>query len=234
MSHANEILDLIKSHAGPEAVSRAHAGYTGSQRVSYGLSTPDRRRIVKAWIKAHRAALTYDAWLVTIDDLYHGTSLDEWSAGSALLDAFPRYRRELPLNRLASWLEGAHGWAEIDSVCQSVFTGQDVLTDWPTWEAFLRQLVADEHISKRRASIVLLIKPLRDSDDPRLLALALENVAVLPAERHKLITKAVSWVLRAAIKHHRAAVERYLDANREALPAVAVREVSNKLRTGKK
>jgi hypothetical protein len=44
----------------------------------------------------------------------------------------------------------------------------------------------------------------------------------------------VSWLLRNMIAQHRDAVVRYLEANRAALPAIAVREVSTKLNTGRK
>jgi len=41
-------------------------------------------------------------------------------------------------------------------------------------------------------------------------------------------------IARNLIKHHRLAVEEFLDENREQLPAIAVRETAQKLKTGRK
>jgi 3-methyladenine DNA glycosylase AlkD len=49
-----------------------------------------------------------------------------------------------------------------------------------------------------------------------------------------MITKAISWVLRSLVKHHRSEVENYLDTHEESLPRIAVREVRVKLDTGRK
>lgn len=81
---------------------------------------------------------------------------------------------------------------------------------------------------------MLLTGPVRYSDDPRLLEAALGAVARLQAERDILITKAVSWLLRNLTLRHRAAVVAYVAENRAALPAIAVREVTAKLETGRK
>ncbi|KKS65087.1 MAG: hypothetical protein UV33_C0013G0017, partial [Candidatus Daviesbacteria bacterium GW2011_GWA1_42_6] len=98
----------------------------------------------------------------------------------------------------------------------------------------LNKFVKDPDIHKRRASLVLLTKPVSHSDDPRFSDLAFENLDKLKKEKDILITKAVSWLLRDLIKYHRDRVEDYLKANKAILPKIAVREVTNKLQTGKK
>jgi 3-methyladenine DNA glycosylase AlkD len=234
MSRAKEILELIRRHAPPSVSPYAHASYTGAAHRSYGLSTPVMRQLVREWVKENRANLTFDEWVVTLDDLYRGESLEEKMVTGKLLGAFPAFRRKLPLPRLDAWLNELQGWAEVDGTCQSVFTAEDLLANWNEWQAFLRKLAADANINKRRACLVLLTKPIRDSDDPKLISLALELVEALKHERDKLITKAISWLLRAGIKHHRTEIERYVESKHETLPRVAVREVNNKLTTGRK
>ena len=49
-----------------------------------------------------------------------------------------------------------------------------------------------------------------------------------------MISKAISWVLRSLIKHHRKLVADYLTSNVATLPKIAVRETLIKLETGKK
>ena len=63
---------------------------------------------------------------------------------------------------------------------------------------------------------------------------ALENIELLKHEKEILITKAISWVLRSMIRHHREKVAEYLEENAATLPAIAVRETRTKLSTGKK
>ena len=81
---------------------------------------------------------------------------------------------------------------------------------------------------------MLLTGPVRRSGDPRLVEAALANIADLQPERSILITKAVSWLLRSLVARHRDPVVRYLASHRAALAALAVREVTAKLKTGRK
>ena len=81
---------------------------------------------------------------------------------------------------------------------------------------------------------MLLTAPVTQSHDARLLDLSLELIARLQSDKDKRITKAVSWLLRKGIKHHRKAIADYVEANSDKLPAIAVRETRRKLLTGKK
>ena len=53
-------------------------------------------------------------------------------------------------------------------------------------------------------------------------------------EREDLMVKAVSWALRELTKTHPDRVAAYVEANRDTLAALVIREVGNKLRTGLK
>lgn len=152
----------------------------------------------------------------------------------SLLARYTRYRKTLDLAQLETWLAQLEDRAEVDNTCQSSFTGKEVLARWQEWDSSLAHLTEDENINKRRASLVLLKKPLTDNDDPRLLTRALANVTRRQHEQDRLITKAVSWVLRAGIKHHREAIAAFLDDNADTLPRHALRETRKKLNTGKK
>ena len=205
----------------------------GTQRRWYGLTNGQRRQIMLDFIAEHRD-MAYEDWAALIDRLYRGAAYEERCAPQTLLVKFPQYRRRLPLEKLDEWLGLLEGWAEIDSTCQTIFSAQDLLADWAAWRAFLRSLAADENISKRRASLVLLTGPISSSADPRILHLGLELADRLKYEKDKLITKAISWLLRKGIRQHRQAISAYLDANESSLPAIAGRETRRKLLTGRK
>jgi 3-methyladenine DNA glycosylase AlkD len=137
-------------------------------------------------------------------------------------------------DHLERWLGQLNGWAEVDSLCQNLFTAEEMLADWAAWERLLDRLSTDVDINKRRAALVLLTGPVHYSADPRFLDRALIAIRRLKAERDILITKAVSWLMRAMTSRHRAAVERVLAEDDGALPKIAVRETRIKLETGTK
>lgn len=188
---------------------------------------------VKAWVKAH-PNLTYDDWEATLSALYMGESIDERSFAGFMLGVYKGFRKMLPLTVLDGWIAHLEGWREIDSTCQSSFTAAEVLDRWDEWQPFVVDLSQRETIQHRRASLVLLIKPLRESGDVRLNSTALANVERLKHESDKLITKAISWILRESIKKHRQIVGDYVAREADTLPPVAVREFKKKFETGKK
>jgi len=109
-----------------------------------------------------------------------------------------------------------------------------MLGHWKEWKSLLASFSKSGNVHKRRASLVLLTRPLRESDDRRLARLAFANLDRLKTDKDILVTKAVSWLLRALIKYHRQEVETYLKHNAESLPQVALRETRNKLASGRK
>ena len=131
-------------------------------------------------------------------------------------------------------MEHLQGWAEVDTLCQSPFTSEDILSDWKTWKKALIEFSVSDNISKKRASLVLLTRPVREVKNARLSDLAFENVERLKNERDILITKAISWILRSLTKNYKKEVEKYLNENEKTLPSIAVRETRNKLNTGNK
>jgi 3-methyladenine DNA glycosylase AlkD len=207
--------------------------HSRTDHVEYGLSVPAMRAFIQEWLANHDP-LPFDSWLTLLDTLYSGHSLEERSAAGLLLSRHKAHRSRLDLAQFERWLAQLEGWKEVDSTCQTVFTPAEMFSRWAEWEAFLRRMAASANLNQQRASLVLLVDVVRSSDDPRGIGLAVELMQRLQTERDKRISKAVSWVLREAVKRHRGAVEQYLDANRAHLPNATVREVETKLNTGKK
>lgn len=135
---------------------------------------------------------------------------------------------------LDNWLNYTNGWAETDVLCQSNFTADELLSNWDIWKKLLKKFSESTNIHKRRASIVLLTKSLRQSDDSKISKLIFENIEKLKSEKEVLITKAISWGLRSLIKFHKDEVVEYLEKNKNSLPKIAYREALAKVQTGKK
>jgi 3-methyladenine DNA glycosylase AlkD len=238
-----EALEIPAEHAALLAELRAAArpyrggiqndSYSGSGRPFLNVSAPDRRRIIKAWLARHLTAAEAEL-LALADSLFEGETHEERTLGALMLQASPRARRAATPAKVDRWLGQLNGWAEIDTLCASVFGAADLGADWPAWSDLIERLGRDANINKRRAALVLLVTPARTSDDARVRDLGFRAVERLKGERDILITKAVSWLLRAMSPRHATEVAAYLDAHAADLPAIAVRETRAKLRTGRK
>jgi 3-methyladenine DNA glycosylase AlkD len=213
--------------------ARYGESHSETDHLEYRISVPSMRNFVAQWLASHESIALED-WLLLLDALYHGESLEERQIAGMLLERHKAHRQALSLERLKQWLEQLHGWKEVDGTCQTVFTPQEIFKRWQDWETFLRDLAHADNINLQRASLVLLVDVVRSSADVRGITLALELVQHLHTESDKRISKAVSWILREAVKLHRSAIQAYLDLHRTKLPNATVKELESKLNTGKK
>jgi len=207
--------------------------YFGTVKTLYVIETDAQRRIIRTWINKH-SDLTVSEYLKLLESLFQGKSVNEVSIAGELLGWLPELRKSVRPSHLDAWLNWLHGWGEVDSLCQSKFSASELLGNWREWESLLANLSSQENVHKKRASLVLLTKPVRDSDDERLADLAFKIIDKLKDERNILVTKAVSWLLRDLVKHNRQRVETYLNENEDTLPKIALRETRMKLLTGRK
>ncbi len=207
--------------------------YLGTTKPCYLIRTPTVHQMARDWIQCH-PELTAAEYRALLDSLAQGRSLNEIIFIGELLRFQPDLRRTLEPRCLEPWLDRAEGWGEVDSMCQSSFPAQELLSNWRQWKSLLVSLAKSPNVHKRRASLVLLTLPVRESADARLAELAFANIERLKRENHVLITKAVSWLLRGLCKNHPQEVEAYVRENADSLPKIALRETTNKLRSGRK
>ncbi|MFZ1989664.1 MAG: DNA alkylation repair protein [Alphaproteobacteria bacterium] len=206
--------------------------YGGSGRPFYNVSVPDRRAIAKRWLAAHKAAPVKEI-CETIESLFEGESHEEKTLACLFLAMSAPIRASVKPKDIERWLGKLNGWAEVDSLCQNVFT-DELSSDWPNWQKLIARLSKSKDINKRRASLVLLTRPSAVFRDAHFRDEAFEVIERLQAERDILITKAVSWLLRSMTTHHRKAVAAFMKANAEMLPKIAIRETNTKPKTGTK
>ena len=207
--------------------------YLGSNKKFHGLNTKEMGILAKTTIKENN--LSEKQTIDLINSLYkNGISYTEISLAAAILSLSPKLLAKFNPEHLDKWLNYTCGWAENDVLCQSNFTNEILLSNWQNWKIILKEFNKNSNINKRRASLVLLVKSLQQSDDPRLSVLAFQNIENLKSEKEILITKAVSWLLRALVAFHKQEVLDYLAKNKETLPKIAYREALSKAITGKK
>lgn len=227
-----EILTLIKHNSGTPTHHTFLDSYLGNSHPRYPISIPALRKIAKDWMTKHRD-LPAAQLAILLTSLIKGKSSTEKCMVGILLDYTSTDQRKFNPKLFNTWLNYLEGWAEVDSLCTGKYSQSEILSQWKNWKPLLIQFSKDKNIHKRRASLVFLCSPLRKSEDPRLASIALQNVGRLKGEKEILITKAISWVLRSMVKHHRTAVEMYLK-EASGLPSIAVRETMRVLKTGRK
>lgn len=230
-----ELLREIKKHSSQRTKHQKERdkSYIGTDKFCYSIKSRIKRQIIKDWIKRH-SNLSILEFTNLLNSLYRGKSHDEISTGGRLLEYLPKLRKQINPKLLDNWLNRTRGWGEVDSICQSKFTADNLLLKWKDWKSLIVKLSKDKNPNKKRASLVLLTKPVRDLRDARLINLVFSIIDRLKGERDILITKAISWLLRDSIENYRQGVVVYLNKNSGSLPKIAVRETRNKLRTGRK
>lgn len=233
--HHQALLEQIERDAKIQPFeSKLDASYDGHNEKTYKLSNPQLRKIVKNWLSKNKN-ITIKDFLDLLDSVYtKSESSTEKYLGGFLIEYIPELRNQIQPNLLDKWLDNLNGWAQIDSLCQSKFSSTDLQNNWSAWKKTIMQFNKSDNINKRRASLVLLTRSVRESENNDFVQLAFENINNLKDEKDILITKAVSWLLREMIKLHKDKVKQYLLANETTLPKIAVRETKRKLETGKK
>jgi len=207
--------------------------YLGTNKPTRCIKTGEIVKIAKDISKEYN--FDKDSLTSLLDLIYSkATTFEEMALAASLLGALPKIKSQINHDSLDNWLSYTVGWAETDVLCQSNFDANDLLGNWNKWQKFLRYLAKSDNIHKRRASLVLLCKSLRQSEDPRLMNLAFEQVEKLKHEKEILVTKAVSWLLRSLVKFHPQELSEYLKNNQATLPKIAYREAGKKLLTGRK
>ncbi len=234
MNHYHqELLEEVKKHIKKSKRDFDLPRYLGHSHVHYVMSVPDKRNLVNTWAKNHKD-ITVSEFTELLTSLYQGTSYEEKTIAGLLLGYLPRLTKQIDPAHLDIWLEQLEGWAEIDTTCHGNFTAEMLLFDWNIWKKLLPQFADSEYIAKRRASLVLLTDAVKKSADRQLSDLAFDIVDTVKGEKDIRITKAISWLLRDLIIHHRDETARFLKNHEGSLPKIALRETRNKLETGKK
>ena len=207
--------------------------YLGSNKIFHGFSTGEMINLAKKITQENN--LDDKKTIELLNSLYkNGNTYTEIALAAMILGRSPQVLTNFDPKNLDLWLNYTCGWAENDVLCQSNFTSEILLSNWSEWQKILKEFNKSSNINKRRASLVLLTKSLQQSDDPRLSKLAFINIENLKSEKDILITKAVSWGLRALVKFHKDEVLKYLEKNKDSLPKIAYREAFSKATTGRK
>ncbi len=223
------LLEQIKQQADP--ANQSADKFAPTALVVYGVKVPKLRQIAKAWYRAHKE-IARDDLFALVEILWAGGSREERSVAFYLLEHYSKWVPDLPKAHFERWRRNLDSWVETDSL--SWMLALWLMGDPDTRMGYVWELIADEDVWSRRLALVPMARINRGQIGDTFPDLTLQLIDRVKEERHPMITKAVSWVLREMSKTHRDWVAVYLEENRDVLANHIVREVDNKLRTGLK
>ena len=229
---ASRVDALLRPYALPARRAFLSSGYAPTRLSWLGVPIPAVRRVVRQ-LSAATADQTPASILSLALALSARGSIEGRQVGYELLE---RRHDALALvdRAVAERLGRGHdNWASVDAFATSV-TGPAWRLGFLTDADVLAWVRADDPWWRRTAlvSTVALNVPSRGGrGDVRRTLLVCRTVVrdVTP-----MLAKALSWALRALAPHDSTAVLAFIDRYRARLPAVVVREVETKVRTGKK
>jgi 3-methyladenine DNA glycosylase AlkD len=232
-THHKKLLNLIKRHAGKPTQHTFSDSYLGNTNPRYAINVPTLRKIAMHWLTENTTINQRD-FIATITSLVSGKSSTEKCLAGILVNYIKPEQFKIDTMTFDTWLDHLTGWVEVDTLCTGDYSVAEITKNFTAWKKLLVSLSKSANINKQRASLVLLCSPLQQLDDDRLVKLAFANINRLKSERDILITKAISWILRSMNKHHQVSLKAFVEENQNVLPKIAVREVFQKIKTGKK
>lgn len=196
------------------------------------LNVPAARALRRDWTKRLKALSGRELLAIAEEVQRHGETYGRFLA-TELIHFHPEARSLLNAATLRRLGEGMASWDAVD-VFACFLSG-------PAWregeinDAEIHRWAKSPDRWWRRAALVSTVtlnnKTRGGAGDPeRTLAVC----AMLIQDRDDMVVKAFSWALRELAKRDAASVRRFVERHREVLAARVVREVGNKLRTGKK
>jgi len=198
----------------------------------YGVRIADLKRFAATWAREHRSVGPGEV-LALADALWDTAVREEMVTGTMILEHRPDARERFGVRRYDRWAVLLDNWETTDNL------GGRVLGPWAAAEPRIRLGTLERFARRRnpwlrRLALVGCVYLGRREDAavwfPRLVAIVLG----LAGDGEASIPRAISWVLREHTRHTAAEVAVFLDEHTAGLPAIAVREARNKLRTGHK
>ncbi|RJR30383.1 DNA alkylation repair protein [Candidatus Microgenomates bacterium] len=220
------------------ALSRPSSGfdignYLGTSHKVLNVRTSDKRKLAKEFYKSH-ADIALNDFLSLLDSLYRGESFEEVTLASELIGFYGQHINSIRLGSFNKWLGALEGWAEVDTLCSGPIDASVLLANWNSWHVWITKWRESRNVQKRRASLVFLVKPVTKNPNTKLRKQSFAQIENLKAEKEVMITKAISWLLRALATQNPVEVKKYVNDNLNTLPKIAIRETLRKIETGKK
>lgn len=229
---AARIERALAAHANPERVAVLTGGYAPSRLRYLGSSVPDLRGVVRQFSRDLKPATAAEVRQIALALVRRGT-VEGRQVGYELLARRPDAMARLTPQLIRRLGRGNDNWASVDGFA-SFITGRAWL-DGRITDAEVESWVRSKDPWWRRtalsSTVALNVRARGGQGDARRTLLICRHFA---REKSPMLAKALSWSLRSLVRHDKERVRAFIDKHRATLPALVVREVGTKIRTGKK
>ena len=138
--------------------------------------------------------------MALVEALWDGESREERVLAMLLLEHYGHWIPGLPRSHFEQWRRSLDSWELTDRLGWTLALW--LLGDPDTRLGYLWGLIADEDVWSRRLALVATARINRGKIGATIPDLTLRLVDRVKEERHPMITKAISWVLREMTKTH--------------------------------
>lgn len=234
MSVDRALIEDVRARLAAQADPVRAAGqqrYMKSSMPYLGVTLPRITAIAKEVFAAHPLA-GYDDWRETVLALFRDAEHRElWYVAEQLAEwrAYREYAARLDsLEVYEAIITGGAWWDIVDGVASHLVGGL-FQTDAAWLSARMREWSTDDHLWKRRTSIICQLRRRADVD----LGLLYDCIAPNLDDRDFFIRKAIGWALREVAKTQAHEVIRYVEEHRDTLSGLSKREaLKNVLKSG--
>jgi 3-methyladenine DNA glycosylase AlkD len=203
-----------------------------TERPFYGVRLGDMDRIARRWLHAHPEGGAGEV-LALADALWSRAVREEMVTASMLVGRHGPAREAFGMRRIDRWGRLLDSWETTDNLGGRV-VGPRIAADPLRRFSELERLARRRNPWLRRLALVGCVTLGRRDDAARWWPQVAEIVLALVEDEQASIPRAISWVLRQHLRHTGDEVAGFVEEHADILPAVAVRETRNKLRTGTK
>ena len=218
---AREVRGLLETVADP-ARAPAMQRYMKGIAPYLGVATPDRRAATGSWIRAFDPGPDAGPLLAAAAALVQEPEREFAYVAS---DLVRRHERSLPESGLPALRELALDrpwWDTVDA--WATLIGRVGLRH-RAWDAQVATWATDEHLWARRIALVFQVGRREHVDLGVLFAACLANLA----DPDFFMRKAIGWGLRDAARAHPTEVRAFVEAHRDQMSGLSVREATKHL-----
>jgi 3-methyladenine DNA glycosylase AlkD len=201
----------------PERAAGSKA-YLKSDLTFYGTTMPDKRKIVRAVLKAH-PELDGAGLLSLVRSLWAAPIHERRMAAILLLEARVRLLEVKDVELVESLLRDSKTWAYVDPLAVNVMGA--LFDAEPAVTKILDRWARDDDFWIRRSALLALLKPVKQGREfDRFTHYADEMLE----EKEFFIRKAIGWVLRERSKKDPETVSEWVKPRLERMSGVTRRE----------
>jgi 3-methyladenine DNA glycosylase AlkD len=195
-----------------------------------GVKTADMRKLASEYARRINDKTEFNEIMDYLDKAFDLKNITLVALGLEIIRNKSEYLEASFLVKVKPWIPSISDWAVADGIA-IIITGS-LLEKGLISLKDLEFLKRHPNVFGRRIYITSMVLPIRkDTCD---INLFLSEIEKYISDKNKYIYKAVSWVLREGIKKFKMQISRYVEQHSTELHSSVVREVLNKIETGKK